>query len=194
MKSSFNKIQDYASPVTYIGLDNLKVHLGIFEDNGEDSYLSSLLLTAQELVSDFVGMDFGSITREELFNKLDGSPLELMRNSTSSLEVKYYNSSEVLTTLDPALYIVDSTSSKDVIRFKKDAVLPTDTSELMENFIVVQYISLVDADNVPEAVIVATYMYCTEMYNNRSNSSDKKLNSLPLSAERLLMPLREVRI
>jgi len=195
MKSSFHKIHTYASPVTYIGLDNLKVHLGIFGDDGEDSYLSSLLLTACDLVSEYVGKDFGSTGRTEFFNELSiDSPLELNRTGTSSLTVKYYNTSEVLTTLDSTLYVVDTTSSTDVIRFKKGSVLPTDISENIENFVVVEYDSLIVDTQVPEAVVQAIYMFTTEMYNNRGTSSEKKMNSLPLAAERLLIPLREVRL
>jgi len=195
MKSTFHKIETSASPITYVSLNNLKVHLGIFEDNGEDTYLTSLLTSAIDLVSEYISQDLGSTVRTEFFNKLDNNePLELHRRDATSLTVKYYDNSDSLVVLSSSLYVVDSTTSTNVVRFKKSAVLPTDTSENIENFVVVGYTSEAIETQIPEVILQAIYMYCTEMYQNRAISSEKNMKTLPLSAERLLAAYKPVRV
>ena len=86
MKSNFKKLSIIASPLSYVGLDNLKVHLGIFEDTSEDVYLSGILLSATDLVSNFIGRDLGGTTRQEYFGSFSQT-LELFRSDTTYTEV-----------------------------------------------------------------------------------------------------------
>lgn len=86
MKSNFNKLSIIASPLSYVGLDNLKIHLGIFEDTSEDVYLSGILLSATDLVSNFIGRDLGGTTRQEYFSGFNQT-LELFRSDTTYTEV-----------------------------------------------------------------------------------------------------------
>jgi hypothetical protein len=86
VKSNYRKLDTIASPLSYIGLDNLKIHLGIYEDTSEDVYLSGLLLTATDLVSNYIGRDLGGTTYKEFFPDFY-QDMELSRSDTIYTEV-----------------------------------------------------------------------------------------------------------
>lgn len=86
VRSNYKKLDTIASPLSYIGLDNLKIHLGIYEDTSEDVYLSGLLLAATDLVSNYIGRDLGGTTYKEYFADFF-QEMELARSDTVYTEV-----------------------------------------------------------------------------------------------------------
>ena len=157
--SNFKKLDKIASPLSYIGLDNLKIHLGIYEDTSEDVYLSGLLLSATDLVSNYIGRDLGGTTRKEFFSDFY-QELELSRSDTVYTEVataleagKTYTISHVGTTDFTLVGAADNNVGTSFVATGSG----TGTGEATTNTLVMQYYNTND-----ELITVDSNLYLVD--------------------------------
>ena len=189
------KIKDYPTAIASgVTVNELKVHLGLFEDDSQDSYLNELILTAEQLASSYIGYAVGETTKVSYwraFATLLTVPDKYLIDG-ETFTVQYTNTDDTTSTVDASVYKLDNSGSYPVVRLKVGQEYPTDLSENVSNPVFINYTAGFNPEQQSAALEHAVLMYCQEQWDNRGNTTDKPVNRLPLSAERLLVGYRRV--
>ena len=185
------KVREYPTAIASgVTVDEVKVHLGIFGDNSLDSYLGNLIVAAEDAASSYIGQSIGLILKEAVWLNMEPSLTLPDKYIVGTPVLMYYNESGTATVVDTALYTIDSTGMLTVLRLNDLMEYPTDQSKTLQYPVFIEYESGFEAEQISSVLIQALMMYCKEMYENRGISTDKSVNKLPLSAERLLSSYR----
>ncbi len=174
--------------------DEIAQQLNLFTDESQDAYLDSVGLAAKMMIEDYLGLAISSVTYNVYYgvSALYGSPisLDLPENSLQGVtigSVKYYNDNAVpvLTTIASTSYFYDPTGSKVIC-----SDLPSNINPQMTSPVIVQY--TVNASNLSTYPVIkqAGLMLATHIYNNRSESTEMKLNRIPLGLDAMLRPYK----
>ncbi len=139
----------------------------------QDTLLDSFIKASREAIEARIHRTCISTTYELFFDKFP-KVIELYRPPVQSVtSVKYYDTDEVLQTIDPADYIIDFNSLPP-------RITPTDTWPTPQDrtgAIVVEYIAgYGDAeDTVPEAIKQAMRMLASDIYEHPEANVELKL-------------------
>lgn len=183
----------------YVTLDEVKDHLNIYHHE-ENDYLQNIILAASQLAESYVG-DYFNETTIEIYAPTF-CDIKLPHHGAFQIEsIKYLDENNVEQTLSDDLYYLDLTSRQPMVRFEQGLGSPKLSTR--SNPVTVTYITkLGDIKRSGHNICVdawggndiklAIYMYCSEIYFNRDNHTERKVAKLPLSSERLLEKYRVV--
>ena len=193
---SYQKFEQIArdSATAWLTLDEITNQLNLFGDESQDSYLESLELAARMYIEDYLGMSIFPITYRVYYSAtgITTSPAafdlpEYSQNSNASQagvtinSVKYWNSSNVLTTVASGNYYLDESGNKVVA-----STMPTDINTARTSPIVIEYKTAANPLSNYAVVKQAGLLLITHLYNNRSETVDKQNSKIQYGVDTLL--------
>lgn len=199
---NYSKFEQINRDVTtqWLTTDEITNHLNLFDDESQDAYVQTLDLATRMIIEDYLGLSIFPVTYRVWYGaeSLVASPVsldlpEVSQNPTASLApltidaVAYYNASfpAVLTTIGSSNYFYDNSGNKVIVNS-----LPTDISTTMTAPIVVEYTTVGSPLAAYPVIKQAGLLILTDLYNNRADSTETKLKSVPHSAQTLLRPYK----
>lgn len=199
---SYVKVEQISRDVTtnWLTANEITNHLNLFDDESQDSYVMALELATRMHIEDFLGMSIFPTTYRVWYGaeSLTASPVsldlpEVGQNTNPTLSpvtidaVGYYNANfpATFTAINSSQWQYDNSGNKVIV-----SSLPTDISTTMTAPIVVEYTSVANPLSSYPVIKHAALLILTELYNNRSNSTETKLKSIPYSAQVLLRPYK----
>lgn len=199
---SYVKVEQISRDVStnWLTANEITNHLNLFDDESQDSYVMALELATRMHIEDFLGMSIFPTTYRVWYGaeSLTASPVsldlpEVGQNVNPTLSpvtidaVGYYNANfpATFTAINSSQWQYDNSGNKVIV-----SSLPTDISTTMTAPIVVEYTSVANPLSSYPVIKHAALLILTELYNNRSNSTETKLKSIPYSAQVLLRPYK----
>jgi len=193
--ASFTQVgRDLAT--AWLTLDQITQQLNLFDDQSQDSYLSGLELATRMAIEDYLGYSIFSTQylvyygNPGLYNTALNLDLPEVTATSAGItvnSVKYYAGGfpPVLTTLASSGYFYDPTGNRVVIND-----LPQTLSQLNANPIQVLY--TVNANPIAQYPVIqqAGLLLLTHLYNQRSNTVDTNLKTIPFGVDVLLRPYK----
>lgn len=184
-------IKRTVSPTTEpVTLPEAKGHLNITVAD-DDTLISGLISAAREVCETF--------TRRALVSQtwrmdLDGFPMDEIQLAPLELQsvtsVAYIDADGVAQTVDPGKYAVDT--SGGVIYPAYGEQWPSTRAQ--RNAVTITYVAGYGAASaVPQVIKQAMLLLISELYENREESGPSNVAQLPMTAERLLWPYRDLR-
>ena len=168
---------------SYVSVADLKTHLLLFGDTSYDTELQDILLSAEEFLSDLIGEYIVSTTVR--LNVFAFGDIYLPHKSVSSVVVSYWDINNTAQVHAPSNYVIDTSGLHPVIKF---TTTPTGLSNKFDNKGYVTYATALS--NVPAKVRHAILLISSELFENRSESSEKKSEAAKLTAMRLIQSIR----
>ena len=171
------------APVT---AEQLRNHLLLFGDTSFDDELTELILVAQKLIADEIG-EFPTATEIRQPYRFLTTRLELIHKYVDAItSVQYYDSSNVLQTLDTSNYLFDNMSAT-----KRVIITDSSSITLSSDYpapLFVNYEAAFTA--IPETVEQALLICAAEMWYQRRNSTDSPRASAPINGSFLISNLK----
>jgi len=199
---NYEKVEQVTRDIVteWLTLEEITQQLNLFQDESQDSYLSSIELATRMAIEDYLGMSIFPVTYKcyyGTFNGMGGSQVSLDLPEVSQAfqgqtgvtinSVQYYNgdTAPVLITMAASTYYYDPTGNKVVV-----SGLPNTVSNFVTNPIMVTYTC--NANPVAQYPVIkqAGLLLLTHIYNNRSNTTEAKLNDIPFGVAQLLRPYK----
>ena len=174
--------------------------LNLFDDESQDDFILSLDLATRMYIEDYLGMSIFPVTYRVWYGaeSLTATPVsldlpEVSQNFAANLppltvnSVGYYNSlfPPVFVPVNPTQYFYDNSGNKIII-----TSLPTDINTQMTAPIVVQYTTVANPLAQYPVIKQAGLLILTHLYNNRSDTTETKLKTIPHGAQTLLRPYK----
>jgi hypothetical protein len=203
-RNPFNyvKVEQIGRDVTtnWLTPDEVTNQLNLFDDQSQDSYVMGLDLATRMYIEDYLGLSIFPVTYRVWYGaeSLTATPVsldlpEVSQNIAPNLapitnvSVGYYNSlfPPVFVTVDPSQYFYDNSGNKIII-----TSLPTDINTQMTAPIVVQYTTVASPLAAYPVIKQAGLLILTHLYNNRSDTTETKLKTIPYGAQTLLRPYK----
>lgn len=203
-RNPFNyvKVEQIGRDVTtnWLTADEITNQLNLFDDESQDAYVLSLDLATRMYIEDFLGLSIFPVTYRVWYGaeSLTATPVSLDLPETSQnfapnvapltiTSVGYYNSlfPPVFVPVDSSQYYYDNSGNKIVI-----SSLPTDINTQMTAPIAVQYTTVANPLAAYPVIKQAGLLILTHLYNNRSETTETKLKTIPYGAQVLLRPYK----
>jgi hypothetical protein len=180
----------------WLTLDEITQQLNLFQDESQDTYLSSLELATRQAIEDYLGMSIFPVSYRVWYGSesLVASPISLDLPEVSQNfyanqagvtidSVGYWNDSfpPVFTTLTNTSYYYDASGNKVIVNN-----LPTDVNSVMTAPIIVQYTTVSNPLAAYPVIKQAGLLLLTHLYNNRANATETKLKDIPFGVTTLL--------
>lgn len=170
--------------------------LNLFEDESQDPYLESIELATRMAIEDYLGMAiFPTQYRIYYANLgvyntqiyLDLPEVSQGASGVTINAVEYYtsDSNTVPVRLAASEYSYDPTGNRVIVNS-----IPNNLNQFVANPVVVTYTQ--NANIIAQYPVVkqAGLMLLTHIYNNRSNTTETKLNEIPFGVATLLRPYK----
>lgn len=203
-RNPFNyvKVEQIGRDVTtnWLTPDEVTNQLNLFDDQSQDSFVMGLDLATRMYIEDYLGLSIFPVTYRVWYGaeSLTATPvsldlpevsqnLALNLSPITNVSVGYYNSlfPPVFVPVDPSQYFYDNSGNKIII-----TSLPTDINTQMTAPIVAQYTTVASPLAAYPVIKQAGLLILTHLYNNRSDSTETKLKSIPYGAQTLLRPYK----
>lgn len=190
--------RDNATP--WLTLDEITNQLNLFGDESQDSYLLGLEVAVRQAIEDYLGLSIFPVSYRVWYGieSLVASPVcldipEVSQNANSSLpgvtitSLKYWNDDFPATSVTIASdqYFYDTSGNKLIVQS-----LPTSINSTMTAPIVIDYSTVASPLAAYPVIKQAGLLLFTHLYNNRSNTTDRKLNDIPFGVAALLRPYK----
>jgi hypothetical protein len=181
--------RDYVTE--WLTLEEITQQLNLFQDESQDSYLSSLEVATRFAIEDYLGMAvFPTQYRVYYANPglssaaiyLDLPEVSQGRNGAVINSVGLWTDlPPVLTFLPTGTYWYDSTGNRVIIQS-----LPNTVNQYNANPLEVLY--TIPANPIMQYPVIkqAGLLLLTHLYNNRSNSTEVSLKNIPFGVDALL--------
>lgn len=195
---NYERIEQIARDVTTVWLTPAEVQnqLNLFEDDSQSSYLGPLELAVRMAIEDYLGVSLTSVSYRCYYsaNALYGIPLALdlptpLVDAPTIDRVAFYSGQTppVANTVDPSLYFYDLSGNRVVIDN-----LPTELNMYVTNPLWVDY--TLGASPLADYPVIrhAGLLLLTHLYNNRDETTTKKLVNIPWGIDVLLRPYRRL--
>ena len=185
--------RDYVTE--WLTLEEITQQLNLFQDESQDSYLSSLEVATRFAIEDYLGMAvFPTQYRVYYANPglssaaiyLDLPEVSQGRNGAVINSVGLWTDlPPVLTFLPTNTYWYDSTGNRVIVQS-----IPNEVSQYNANPIEVLY--TVDENPIMDYPVIkqAGLLLLTHLYNNRSNTTEGTLKDIPFGVSTLLRPYK----
>lgn len=152
-----------------ISLSEAKLHLKV--ESGEttdDNLISSLIVSARRHCEQYTNTQLISATWDVYFDKFEDEMRIFKSPVTSISYVKYYNASNVLTTLDAANYVTDIVSEPARVTLAYGYQWPSEYDRT--NAINIRFVSgYANAAAVPDDLKSGMLLYISYLYDNRGD-------------------------
>jgi hypothetical protein len=190
--------RDNATP--WLSLTDITNQLNLFGDQSQDDYLSGLEVAVRQAIEDYLGMSIFSVSYRVWYGieSLAAAPVcldipEVSQNYSSFLpgvnitSLKYWTDDFPPTqvTVATSQYYYDSSGNKLIVQS-----LPTSINSSMTAPIVVEYSTVANPLASYAIIKQAGLLLLTHLYNNRSDTTDAKLNNIPFGVATLLRPYK----
>jgi len=198
---SYAKIEQVNRDIqtSWLTLDEITQQLNLFNDESQDSYLTSLEVATRMAIEDFLGKAIFPMTYNVYYGNtglygtavyLDLPEVSTAYNGGNGITINtihYWNNSNQKTLLSASSYTYDVTGNRVVI-----TSIPDTLSQYAANPIVVNY--TVNAAFLAQYPVVkqAALLLLTHLYNNRSNTTAGALVEIPYGVEMLLRPYKDL--
>jgi hypothetical protein len=184
------------SVTAWLTLDEITQQLNLFQDESQDTYLSSLELATRQAIEDYLGMSIFPVSYRVWYGSesLVASPISLdlpevsqnLYNNQPGVTINsvgYWNDAfpPVFTTLASTSYYYDASGNKVIVNN-----LPTDVNSVMTAPIIVQYTTASNPLSAYPVIKQAGLLLLTHLYNNRANATETKLKDIPFGVTTLL--------
>jgi len=166
-----------------VSVADLKTHLLLFGDTSYDTELQDILLTAEGFVSDFLDDFLVSTTVRK--NIVAFGDITLDHKSPTNIVVSYWDTNDTAQVWASSNYTVDTSDIYPTIIFSTN---PSGCSTKFANKGYVTYETSLSP--VPAKIKHTVLLIAAELFENRNNSSDKKMEKVQLTAMRLMQSLR----
>lgn len=192
---NYEKFEQVArdSATAWLTLDEITSQLNLYGDESQDTYLESLELAARMHIEDYLGMSIFPITYKVYYAAYNStsSPASLdlpaySQGGVTITSVKYWNGSNVLTTIAASGYYLDASGDKIVL-----ALPPSDVNSDRTSPIVVEYKTAASPLAQYATIKQAGLLLITHLYNNRSETGETRyLKKIPFGIDALLRPYK----
>lgn len=197
---NYSKVEQISRDIAtqWLTTQEITDHLNLFEDESQDSYLESLELATRMAIEDYLGMSIFPVTYRVWYGaeSLAASPVsldlpEVSQNFNAGQPgvvigaVRYWNSSNVLTTVQANQYYYDASGNKVIVQS-----LPTDINNSRTAPIIVEYTTAANPLSAYPVIKQAGLLLLTHLYNNRANATETKLKDIPFGVTTLLRPYK----
>jgi hypothetical protein len=184
------------SVTPWLTLDEITQQLNLFQDESQDTYLTSLELATRQAIEDYLGMSIFPVSYRVWYGSesLVASPIsfdlpEVSQNfyaneaAVTIDSVGYWNDAfpPVFMTLPSSSYYYDNSGNKVIVNN-----LPTDVNSVMTAPIIVQYTTVANPLAAYPVIKQAGLLLLTHLYNNRANATETKLKDIPFGVTTLL--------
>lgn len=181
--------RDYVT--SWLTLDEITQQLNLFDDESQDTYLTSLETATRFAIEDYLGIAVFPVqyrvyyANPGLFNTavyLDLPEVSLGHTGATINSVGIWNGlPPVFTTLTAGTYWYDSTGNRVIVQS-----IPNGVSQYSANPIEVLY--TIPANPIAQYPVVkqAGLLLLTHLYNNRSNTVEVALKDIPFGVSTLL--------
>ena len=168
---------------SYVPVAELKTHLLLFGDTSYDTELQEILLASEEFLSDFLGEYMTDTTVR--INFFSFGDLTLPHKVATTPVVSYWDTNNTAQVHASSNYVIDTSTLYPTIKFTSN---PTGLSTKFDNAGYVTYVT--SLDTIPAKLNRAILIVAAEMFENRTESSEKKMEAVKLTAMRLIQSIR----
>jgi hypothetical protein len=190
--------RDISTP--WLTAEETTQQLNLFDDESQDTYISSLELATRMAIEDYLGMSIFSIQYKVYYgaNITSGTQMTLDlpevtqgTNLTAGVtidQVGYWGggAAPVFNVLPIGSYYYDPTGNKIVL----SSGLPSEVNQVMTNPIVATYTTSASPLAQYPVIKQAGLLLLTHLYNNRSDTVSGILHKIPFGVETLLRPYK----
>ena len=166
-----------------VSVADLKTHLLLFGDTSYDTELQDILLTAEGFISDF--LDDYLVSTTVRMNIVAFGDTTLYHKNPTSVVVSYWDTNETAQVWASSNYVIDTSDVYPTIIFSAN---PTGLSTKFANKGYITYSTALTP--VPAKIKHAVLLVAAELFENRNNSTDKKMEKVQLTAMRLMQSIR----
>ena len=196
---NYQKIEQVNRDVVteWLTLEEITQQLNLFEDESQDSYLQTLGLATRFAIEDYLGVAIVNTQYRTYYGDpgLNGTAvyLDLPEASPGSAgvvinEVAYWtgNTTATRNVLSSPNYSYDPTGSRVII----SSGMPSPLAQNIAN--PVEVLFTVQASEIGTYPVVkqAGLLMLMHLYNNRSNSTEANLKTIPMGIDQLLRPYK----
>lgn len=199
---SYVKVEQIGRDNTTAWLTETEItnQLNLFGDTSQDTYLAGLEVAIRQAIEDYLGLSIFPVSYRVWYGleSLAASPIcldlpEVSQNANSSLAgvtitaLKYWTDDFPATsvTVDPSQYYYDNSGNKLIVKS-----LPTSINSSMTAPILIDYSTVANPLANYPVIKQAGLLLLTHLYNNRSDTTDSKLNNIPFGVATLLRPYK----
>lgn len=184
----------------WLTTDELSQQINLFDDESQDGYINALELAVRQAIEDYLGMSIFPTGYRVWYNasSLYGTPLtldlpEVSQNQDPTLpgvtvsSVKYWtdDAPPVLNTVPADQYYYDPSGNKIVLQS-----LPSNLNSSMTSPVFCEYTATANPLSSYPVIKQAGLLLFVHLYNNRSNTTEVKLNEIPFGVSTLLRPYK----
>jgi hypothetical protein len=188
------------SSTAWLTLEQITQQLNLFNDESQDSYLTGLEVAVRQAIEDYLGLSIFPVTYRVWYGteSLIASPISLDLPEVSQnlypnqagltiTSVGFWNDSfpAVFNTVGSSNYFYDASGNKVIIN-----TLPTNINTVMTSPIVVEYTTASNPLSAYPVIQQAGLLLLTHLYNNRSDTTETKLKTIPFGVQALLRPYK----
>lgn len=186
--------RDNATP--WLTLAEITNQLNLFDDESQDAYLLGLEVAVRQAIEDYLGLSIFPVSYRVWYGLegLAASPIsfdlpEVSQNTNPTLagvtitSVKYWNDDfpPVSVTVAAGQYFYDPSGNKIIV-----STLPTEINSTMTAPIYIDYSTVANPLASYAVIKQAGLLLLTHLYNNRSDTVEKKLENIPFGVATLL--------
>jgi len=190
--------RDIVTP--WLTLDEITQQLNLFNDESQDDYLKMLELATRQAIEDYLGLSIFSVTYRVWYGteSLIASPCSLDLPEVSQNQyadqagltidkLAYYNTNvpATLVEISASQYQYDPSGNKLIVQS-----LPTDCNTVMTAPIIVEYTTVPNVMSTYPVIKQAALLLLTHLYNNRSETVDRRQVQIPFGVSALLRPYK----
>ena len=175
----------------WLTLEEITQQLNLFADESQDSYLTSIELATRMAIEDYLGMSIFPTKYRIYYNNfglyntqvvLDLPEVSAGASGVTVNAVKYFAGSNTTPiTIAPSGYSYDATGNRIIVN-----AIPNDLNQIVANPIYAEYTSNANFLGNYPVIKQAGLLLLTHIYNNRSNTTETNLKSIPFGVDQLL--------
>ena len=181
------------SAAALVSLDEVKQHVGIYEDDFDSQIRDILIPSATQIVNSIVG-EFATSTNVVAFYSNFARNMSIPHNFIDRITaIRYYNTSHVLTVLPASNYVFDDTVQPHEIVITLE---PTpNLSDRFDSPVRIEYeAAIADERFNTNAIKQATLLITADLWNNRESTTENARARAVRTAERILAPITRILI
>lgn len=180
----------------WLTLSECTEQLNLFDDESQDTYISSLELAVRMAVEDYLGMAIFATQYRTYYANLGVYNTEVFLDlpevsqgasgvTINSVEFYGADSNTIPVVIDPSEYSYDPTGNRVILNS-----IPNNLNQFIANPIVVTYTQNANVLATYPVIKQAGLLLLTHLYNNRSDTTVERLNQIPFGIAALLRPYK----
>jgi hypothetical protein len=188
--------RDVSTP--WLTLSEITQQLNLFDDESQDTYLTSLELATRMAIEDYLGLAIYPTTYKVYYTNfglyntavyLDLPEVAVTAFNTTGVTInllQYYSTSNVTpVTIASTEYSYDPTGNRVIVN-----TIPNTLNQQVANPIVLTYTQNSAFLSTYPVIKQAALMLLTHLYNNRSTATDGRQYEIPFGVATLLRPYK----